>query len=321
MDNGVNAAEAVVRARGLVRRYGSFTAVRGINFAIFRGECFGFLGPNGAGKTSTIRMITCRIPPSAGDLEVFGMDVRRYPAQIKARMGVVNQEDNLDQSLTVAENLEIYGQYFGLSLPEARRRAAELLAFMELEGKGRALPRELSGGMRRRLTIARALINRPELVVLDEPTTGLDPQARVLVWDRLAALKDQKVTLLLTTHYMEEAARLCDRLAIVDEGRIKAVGAPDELVLKFAGRRVVEVRRWEGDLVSVLAQLGVRRHHQVGMSHFLCADTEDEAQRYLVGLQAAGVRLVDYQLRDASLEDVFLELTGRGLERGGENHD
>lgn len=320
MGNGAKAGDTVVRARGLVRRYGAFAAVRGIDFSIVRGECFGFLGPNGAGKTSTIRMITCRIPPTAGELEVFGLDVRRHPARIKGRMGVVAQEDNLDQSLTVLENLEIYGQYFGLSRQEARRRAEQLLEFMELEAKARVLPRELSGGMRRRLTIARALINRPELVVLDEPTTGLDPQARVLVWDRLAALKDQQVTLLLTTHYMEEAARLCDRLAIMDEGQIKAVGAPDQLVLEHAGRRVLEVRRWEGELASALAQLGARRHHQVGMSYFLCADSEEEAQGYLAGLRTAGVRLVDYQLRDASLEDVFLELTGRGLEGGGESH-
>jgi len=228
-------ADAAVWAEGLTYRYGTFVAVRGIDLAVRRGECFGLLGPNGAGKTTTIRMITCRVPPSDGVLVVAGLDVRRFPSEVKARLGVVNQQDNLDEAISVQENLEIYGQCFGLSVQEARRRAQELLALMGLEARGRARPRELSGGMKRRLVIARALINRPDIVVLDEPTTGLDPHARALVWDRLARLKSQRISLILTTHYMEEAARLCDRIAIMDQGRIIALGEPGELVERYAG--------------------------------------------------------------------------------------
>ncbi len=210
--------QTVARARGLVKRYGPVEAVAGIDFTIRPRECYGFLGPNGAGKTTTIRMVTCRIPRTAGELEVLGRDVDEAPAAIKAQMGVVSQENNLDESLTVLENLYVYGRYHGLSHQEALRRSHELLELMQLEGKARVRPMHLSGGMKRRLAIARALVNRPRLVVLDEPTTGLDPQARLLVWQRLAALKEAGVTLILTTHYMEEAARLCDRVAIVDQG-------------------------------------------------------------------------------------------------------
>lgn len=313
----------MVRAEGLVRRYGDFEAVRGISFTIEPGECFGFLGPNGAGKTSTIRMITCRIPVTRGHLAVFGLDARRHPAEIKARMGVVGQENNLDEALSVRENLEIYGAYFGLSRAEAAARARRLLAFVGLVEHAHLQPRQLSGGLKRRLAIARALVNDPDLVVLDEPTTGLDPEARLLVWQRLGELRQRGVTLLLTTHYMEEAARLCDRVALMSEGKLQAVGRPAELVRRYAGEQVLEVDRWEGDLPRVLEQargqaagaggdgLPLQRYRQVGSSYYLYG--EDTAP-LLQGLAARGVRLLEYRARGASLEDVFLELTGAGLD-------
>src|SRR5262245_52055054 len=232
----------LVDARALVKRFGSFTAVDGIDFAIQPGEAFGFLGPNGAGKTSTMRMIGCVSPRSGGDLRVLGMDPATDGARIRARLGVVPQEDNLDTELTVWDNMMIYGRYFDMPRAAIRERAAELLDFVQLSDRRDSKVDPLSGGMKRRVTIARGLINTPEVLLLDEPTTGLDPQARHLLWDRLYRLKRQGVTLVLTTHYMDEAEQLCDRLVIMDEGRIVAEGSPRELIATYATREVVEVR-------------------------------------------------------------------------------
>ncbi|BDG59094.1 ABC transporter ATP-binding protein [Caldinitratiruptor microaerophilus] len=229
-----------VRARGLVKRYGATLAVAGIDLAIRTGECYGFLGPNGAGKSTTMRMIYGRTPITAGELTVLGLDARSQMRRIKARIGVVPQEDNLDPDFTVLENLVIYGRYFGLSAAVARNRALELLEFVALAGRANQRVDQLSGGMKRRLVIARALIARPELVILDEPTTGLDPQARHLLWDKLRELRAQGVTLLLTTHYMEEATQLCDRVAIIDHGRILAEGRPEDLVAAHPGAANLE---------------------------------------------------------------------------------
>jgi lipooligosaccharide transport system ATP-binding protein len=223
---------AAVRARELRKAYGGIAAVDGIDFDVAAGECFGFLGPNGAGKTTTMKMIYGLASVGSGTLEVLGLDVARHRREVKARLGVVPQDDNLDRDLTVGENLLVHGGYFGLSRAEARRRRDELLDFASLAHRAGSGVRELSGGMRQRLLIARALVNRPELIVLDEPTTGLDPQARRAVWEVLGGLREQGVTFLLTTHYMEEAARLCDRLVVMDDGRIVDGGAPGELTVR-----------------------------------------------------------------------------------------
>src|ERR1700690_1662487 len=238
----VPAASPLIRARGLTKRFGSFTAVDGIDFELRRGEAFGFLGPNGAGKSSTMRMIGCVSPPSAGELTILGLDPVTDGPAIRARLGVVPQEDTLDVELTVRENLLIYGRYFGLRRDVIKERTARLLAFVQLTDRAGAQVEPLSGGMKRRLTIARSLISEPEILLLDEPTTGLDPQARHVVWDRLFRLKQQGVTLVLTTHYMDEAEQLCDRLVVMDKGKIAAVGAPRALIQRLSSREVVELR-------------------------------------------------------------------------------
>src|SRR5437660_389927 len=232
----------MIRARGLVKRFGDFTAVDGIDFELRRGEAFGFLGPNGAGKSSTMRMIGCVSPPTGGELSILGLDPVADGAVIRARLGVVPQEDTLDLELTVRENLLVYGRYFGLSREVIRERTAHLLDFVQLSDRAGDQVEPLSGGMKRRLTIARSLINEPEILLLDEPTTGLDPQARHAVWDRLFRLKQQGVTLILTTHYMDEAEQLCDRLVVMDAGKIAAEGSPRELIGRYSTREVVELR-------------------------------------------------------------------------------
>src|SRR3972149_3526481 len=232
----------IIRARDIVKRYGTFTAVDGISFSVQAGECFGFLGPNGAGKTTIIRMINCVSPLTAGHLTVDGMDVRREPRRIKSILGVVPQDDNLDPDLTVRQNLRAYARYFDLPRAVAATRIDESLDLMQLTEKQNDRSDSLSGGLKRRLTIARGLINAPTILVLDEPTTGLDPQARHLVWQKLRYLRSQGVTMLLTSHYMDEAAHLCDRIVVIHQGRIMAEGRPPELVERFAGREVVEVQ-------------------------------------------------------------------------------
>src|SRR5580693_3308555 len=234
--------EVLVRARGLTKKFGSFTAVDGIDFDLYRGEAFGFLGPNGAGKSSTMRMIGCVSPPTGGELSILGRDPVKDGSAIRARLGVVPQEDTLDMELTVQENLLVYGRYFGLPRRVIRERTAALLEFVQLADRARDKVEPLSGGLKRRLTIARSLISEPEILILDEPTTGLDPQARHVVWDRLYRLKQQGVTQIITTHYMDEAEQLCDRLAVMDHGRFAAEGTPRELIERYATREVLELR-------------------------------------------------------------------------------
>lgn len=307
---------SVIVGRGLRRAYGDCLAVKSIDFEVYAGECFGFLGPNGAGKTSTIRMLSCRLPVSGGELSILGLDATRSSTRIRERIGVVPQENNLDPQLTVWENLVVYARFFGLPLPQARAKADELLDFMRLAEKRGTRVEDLSGGMRRRLVIARALINDPEVVILDEPTTGLDPHARLLVWERLSTLRSRGVTLVLTTHYMDEAWRLCDRLVIMDEGQIIARGDPKTMVEEYAGRWVLELPLRNGISKDWDALLGpradlVRRWQAVGSTLYVYNDDHETLRRRL---QEAGYPLDEYLARPANLEDVFLLLTGHTLD-------
>ncbi len=303
---------ALIHARGLTKRFGDFTAVDAIDFDVQPGEAFGFLGPNGAGKTSTMRMIGCISPVTAGTLRVLGLDPATHGSAIRARLGVVPQQDTLDMELTVLENLLIYGRYFDLSYKEARRRAAELLDFVHLADRANDEVEPLSGGMKRRLTIARGLVNEPEVLLLDEPTTGLDPQARHLVWERLYRLKKQGITLILTTHYMDEAEQLCDRLVVMDKARIVAQGSPRELIEAHSSREVVELRFDDPvqlDLDGHLGGLVERAEHLPDRWLLYAADGDAAAEAVLAqGLHPAGMLV-----RRSSLEDVFLRLTGRTL--------
>jgi len=304
--------EPLIHARGLVKRFGDFVAVDGIDLDVEPGEAFGFLGPNGAGKSSTMRMIGCVSPPSDGVLRILGLDPRRQGPQIRARLGVVPQQDTLDLELTVRENLLIYGRYFGLSRPVIRERADVLLDFVQLLDRANDKVEPLSGGMKRRLTIARSLINEPQLLLLDEPTTGLDPQARHVVWDRLFRLKHQGVTLVITTHYMDEAEQLCDRLVVMDKGRIAADGSPRSLIEQYSSRDVVELRFALGEneiAAEKLAGLG-DRVEVLPDRVLLYADDGDAC---LAAAHARGVLPLSTLVRRSTLEDVFLRLTGRRL--------
>ncbi len=301
----------IIRARSLTKRYGDFVAVDGIDFEVLPGECFGFLGPNGAGKTSTIRMTTCMSPLSGGELLVAGMDVRREHRKIKAVLGVVSQDDNLDPDLTVRENLLVYARYFDVARSVAAPRADEVLDLFRLTDKRDDKISALSGGLKRRLTIARALMSEPVALVLDEPTTGLDPQARHLVWRQLRALKDEGMTLLLTTHYMDEAARLCDRLVIMHQGNILVQGTPAELISAHAGFEVIEVRPAREAREQLLQMLRSVEGLEV-------EDTGDTIYGFSSGpvgelAQSLDAGAEDIIVRRANLEDVFLRLTGRGL--------
>ncbi len=295
-----------------MKRFGDFTAVDGIDLQVESGEAFGFLGPNGAGKTSAMRMIGAMSPVTGGSLRVLGMDPERDGASIRSRLGVVPQEDTLDQELTVAENLAIYGRYFDLPRALVRRRIDELLDFVQLSARRDDRVEPLSGGMKRRVVIARALINDPELLLLDEPTTGLDPQARHVVWDRLFRLKQRGITLLLTTHYMDEAEQLCDRLVVMDGGRVVAEGAPRSLISRHATREVVELRlppAGEEAALAVLEDLGERI--EVLPDRILVY--ADDGDAFVRAVHARGVEPTSILTRRASLEDVFLRLTGRAL--------
>ena len=304
----------LIEAHALTKRFAGFVAVDAIDFAIQPGEAFGFLGPNGAGKSSTMRMIGCVSPLSGGTLRVLGMDPSRDGPQIRARLGVVPQEDNLDTELTVWDNLMIYGRYFDLPRAEIRRRATELLEFVQLADRRDSRVDPLSGGMKRRLTIARALINQPELLLLDEPTTGLDPQARHMLWERLYRLKQNGVTLVLTTHYMDEAEQLCDRLVIMDGGRIVAEGAPRELVAEHATREVVELRfARASEQDDALARVRTLASRVEPVADRLLVYTDD-GDRTAAAITGDGVGAASVLVRRASLEDVFLILTGRTLE-------
>jgi lipooligosaccharide transport system ATP-binding protein len=302
----------LIHARGLTKRFGDLTAVDAVDFDVQPGEAFGFLGPNGAGKTSTMRMIGCISPVTAGTLRVLGMDPATQGSTIRGRLGVVPQQDTLDMELTVLENLLIYGRYFDLSYTEARRRATELLEFVQLSDRAGDEVEPLSGGMKRRLTIARGLINEPEVMLLDEPTTGLDPQARHLVWERLYRLKKQGVTLILTTHYMDEAEQLCDRLVVMDKARIVAQGSPRELVAQHSSREVLELRFDDGVTLDLDGRLDglVERAEHLPDRWLLYGDDGDATSE---AIHALGYRPVSQLVRRSSLEDVFLRLTGRTL--------
>ncbi|MFY1595702.1 ABC transporter ATP-binding protein [Micromonospora sp. WMMD737] len=305
-------APPLIQARALVKRFGDFTAVDGIDVEVRAGEAFGFLGPNGAGKSSTMRMIGCTSPPSGGELRILGMDPVRDGPAIRARLGVCPQLDNLDPELTVQENLTTYARYFGISRRVARARAAELLDFVQLTERADSRVEPLSGGMKRRLTIARALVNEPEIVLLDEPTTGLDPQARHLVWERLFRLKQQGVTLVLTTHYMDEAEQLCDRLVVMDGGRIVAEGSPRALIDRHSTREVVELRFAAESQEAFAGKLdGLGERVEVLPDRILLYVPDGDAAVAEVGER--GLRPANVLVRRSSLEDVFLHLTGRTL--------
>ena len=302
----------LITARGLTKRFGSFTAVDAIDFEVAPGESFGFLGPNGAGKTSTMRMIGCVSPLSAGELRILGLDPARDGPAIRSRLGVVPQEDTLDTDLSVRDNLVIYGRYFGLSRAESARRADDLLEFAQLSERAKDKVDPLSGGMKRRLTIARALINEPSIMLLDEPTTGLDPQARHLLWERLYRLKQRGVTLVLTTHYMDEAEQLCDRLVVMDKARIVAEGSPLELIERYSSREVTELRF----PVGVQETLGDRLDG-IGDRIDRLPDRvlvySDDGEAVSAAVRARGLLPQTVLVRRSSLEDVFLRLTGRAL--------
>jgi lipooligosaccharide transport system ATP-binding protein len=302
----------LIEARELRKAYGQFEAVKGIDVEVSKGEAFGFLGPNGAGKSSTMRMIGAVSPVTGGTLRILGMDPATHGSEIRARLGVCPQEDSLDTELSVHQNLMVYGRYFGLSRAEARERADELLDFVQLTERGKARIDSLSGGMKRRLTVARSLINRPDLLLLDEPTTGLDPQARHQLWDRLFRLKQQGVTLVLTTHYMDEAEQLCDRLVVMDKGLIVAQGSPLELIAEHATREVVELRFGVGEHEAMAPKVEdlVERVEVLPDRLLLYTDRGDE----VVGVvHERGVQPLSSLVRRATLEDVFLRLTGRSL--------
>jgi lipooligosaccharide transport system ATP-binding protein len=313
-DAGEPASAPLIEGRGLTKRFGDFVAVDGIDFRVEPGEAFGFLGPNGAGKSSTMRMVGCVSPASDGELRILGLDARTDGPRIRSRLGVVPQEDSLDTELTVWDNLIIYGRYFGLPRRVIRERAEELLDFVQLSERRHDRVDPLSGGMKRRLTIARALINRPDLMLLDEPTTGLDPQARHLLWDRLYRLKQEGVTLVLTTHYMDEAEQLCDRLVIMDGGRIVAEGSPRRLITEHATRDVVELRyRDDAERSGVLPRVErLARRVEVVADRVLVYTDDGEA--VAAALADDGPVPASTLVRRASLEDVFLILTGRTLE-------
>jgi lipooligosaccharide transport system ATP-binding protein len=307
-------SDILVRAHGLTKRFGDFTAVDGIDFELHHGEAFGFLGPNGAGKSSTMRMLGCVSPPTGGELSILGMDPVADGSAIRARLGVVPQEDTLDVELTVRENLLIYGRYFGLPRQLIRERTDRLLDFVQLSDRADDHVEPLSGGLKRRLTIARSLINEPEILLLDEPTTGLDPQARHVVWDRLFRLKQQGVTLILTTHYMDEAEQLCDRLVVMDHGKIAAEGSPRELIDTYSTPEVLELRfdpSSHDQAAEKLAAVPAERIEVLADRILLYIANGDRA---LTSVHDLGLDPLTSLVRRSTLEDVFLRLTGRRLE-------
>ncbi len=309
--NPENQTQMIV-AQNLTKVYGDFTAVAGIDFTVAKGESFGLLGPNGAGKSTTMRMITATLQRSGGDLTILDKDPDKFGPQIRAHLGVVPQADNLDTELKVHENLYIYGRYFGLSRKYLTKKIDELLAFAQLEDKRNSKVDQLSGGMKRRLTIARALVNEPEVLLLDEPTTGLDPQARHVLWDRLFRLKEQGVTLVITTHYMDEAEQLCDRLIVMDQGKIMAQGSPASLIAEHSSPEVVEVRFGSDRNAAVAERIShIGDRMDVLPDRILIYAQDGEAA--LAEIIALGQHPVTSLVRRSSLEDVFLRLTGRTL--------
>ncbi|QLH75326.1 MAG: ATP-binding cassette domain-containing protein [Methanomassiliicoccales archaeon] len=298
----------VIKARGLVKRFDDFLAVDNIDLDVISGECFGFLGPNGAGKSTTMKMIHCASPITSGELRVLGMDVKKMPREIKAAIGVAPQDNNLDPDFTVHKNLTVYARYFNIDKRSASYKADELLEFMQLIEKRDVNVQHLSGGMKRRLIIARALMNDPKVLILDEPTTGLDPQARHLIWERIRELKKKGVTVLLTTHYMDEAEKLCDRLVIMDKGRIVAEGAPSKLIADEVGSEVVEIDEPNDDMERFVIERGWDHERTADRLLIYANCCEDIASQVKERFGP-----VTITIRRATLEDVFLRLTGRGL--------
>ncbi|MEY4418199.1 MAG: hypothetical protein RIQ88_637 [Actinomycetota bacterium] len=302
----------MIIAKGLTKIYGDFKAVDGIDFTVTKGESFGLLGPNGAGKSTTMKMIASTSQRTSGELLILGKDPNNYGPEIRAHLGVVPQQDNLDRELKVWENLMIYGRYFGLNRKWLKGKIEELLDFAQLAEKRNSKTEELSGGMKRRLTIARGLVNEPEILMLDEPTTGLDPQARHILWDRLFRLKEQGVTLVITTHYMDEAEQLCDRLIVMDKGKIMAEGSPAELIKKYSSKEVLEVRFGSDNNATVAKELkGIGSRLEILPDRILVY-TED-GEKALEKILKKGLKPVTSLVRRSSLEDVFLRLTGRSL--------
>jgi lipooligosaccharide transport system ATP-binding protein len=298
----------VVEATSLHKRFGEVVAVEALDFSVEKGQCYGLVGPNGAGKTTTMKMIYCIVSPTTGQLHVLGMDVREHPREIKARLGVVPQENNLDPDLTVRQNLMTHASYFGIPRQTALERGQNLLSFMHLSDRAASRVPALSGGMKRRLVLARSLMNEPELLILDEPTTGLDPQVRHLIWDRLLELKDRGITLLITTHYMEEAQKLCDQVLIMDEARAVDVGSPGELIRKHVPPFVLELRTGREDAAEIERRFGAREHQSSGQNLYFYGGQAHDFDEIIKAFPQS-----ERILRPASLEDVFLKLTGREI--------
>ncbi len=301
--------EPIIRVENLVKRFKTVTAVDGISFSVQHGEFFGLLGPNGAGKTTTIRMLYGFSPPTAGTLEIFGLNISRHWREIKSRIGVCQQENTLDPDLTVAQNLEIFASYFNISKEVALERAGELLSFFALSHRSEDKVSELSGGMSRRLTLARALINRPDILILDEPTTGLDPQSRYQMWERLDALKGKGLTVLMTTHYMEEAEKLCDRLVIVDHGQVLVEGNPQDLITRHTGGNVIEMTGHDAAALDFVRENDIQ-HDDLG-DRLIIYTARDDTELNNIIIERFCAKKCTY--RNSTLEDVFLRLTGREL--------
>ncbi len=310
--NSSTTMQNMIEAKGLTKKYADFVAVDGIDFVVKRGEAFGLLGPNGAGKSTTMKMIASVSKRTGGDLKILGKDPNQHGPEIRAHLGVVPQQDNLDRELKVHDNLFSYGRFFGLSRKFLKTKVEELLEFAQLTEKRNSKAEELSGGMKRRLTIARGLVNEPEILMLDEPTTGLDPQARHILWDRLFRLKEQGVTLVITTHYMDEAEQLCDRLIVMDKGKIMAEGSPADLIKQYSSKEVLEVRFGSSRNAEVADQLkGIGDRVEILPDRILIYSENGEADLHTI--LTRGLEPVTSLVRRSSLEDVFLRLTGRTL--------
>ena len=305
-------SEELIVAHGLTKKFGDFTAVDGIDFSVYRGESFGLLGPNGAGKSTTMRIIGATSQRTSGEITILGKDPEKFGPQIRAHLGVIPQKDNLDEQLTVTENLYIYGRYFGLSPKFIKGKVDELLDFAQLEEKRDAKVESLSGGMKRRLTIARALVSDPDILILDEPTTGLDPQARHILWDRLFRLKEKGVTLVITTHFMDEAEQLCERLIVIDRGKIMAEGSPAELIKNYSSKEVLELRFGSEKNEEIADKLRDKCDRLEVLPDRILLYSED-AEHTLEDIMRTGLHPRTSLVRRSSLEDVFLRLTGRSL--------
>lgn len=324
MNNDKNNLNNIINAENLIKRFGDFEAVRGVSFAVKAGECFGLLGPNGAGKTSIVKMVYGFSPVTKGILRVFGEDVMKHARQIKARLGVVPQEDNLDPELSVWDNLLVYAGYFRINRQDAERRAQQVMDFMELTEKAKMAVNTLSGGLKRRLTLGRALLNQPEILILDEPTTGLDPYARHMLWQRLRRLKESGTTMLLTTHYLEEASQLCDRLVILHKGTILEEGSPESLIDQYVGKEALEIgvaSNYTDEMLYGIDELA-KGHQRLGDVLVVFTNRGEELTRVISNRAVErGIHINYRRLRPSNLEDVFLKLTGETLQESDNETD